>query len=69
MQKGESDCFASTNFDHCDDVELKMHALRYANGYLQASDFPFKNFCKFAQRAETIQTKYFTRVVTCTRCR
>ena len=69
VREGESDCFASTKFDHCDDVELEVHALHYANSYWHVSDFPFKNFYKFAQRAETIQTKCFARVVTCTRCR
>ena len=33
----------------------KVHELRYANSCLYASDFPFKNFCKLAQHAETIR--------------
>ena len=35
--------------------------------YLYALDFPFKNFCKLAQHAETVRKRSFgKRVMTCT---
>ena len=43
---------ANSKLDYSD---LKVHALHYANDYLYASDFPFKNFCKIAQHTETIR--------------
>ena len=36
-------------------LDLKVHALHYANERYYASDFPFKNFCKLAQHGETIR--------------
>ena len=37
------------------DSDLKVHALHYANELLVHVSFPFKNFCKLTQHAETIR--------------
>ena len=39
------------------DSDLKEHALHYANDYLYASDFPFKNFRNFSPQTCRNNTK------------
>ena len=44
------------------DLNFKVHALHYANGYLYVSDFPFKNFANSPNKQnqyETIKNRFW----------
>ena len=50
-------------------LDLKVHALHYANDYLYASGFPFKNFHSLLNMQRQYEKMFGKRVMTRTCCR